>query len=1717
MRGPFCIFLATIFVLSLSDFARGNSASVEFSSALQEFSDKVSCGAANSDLPGQLSKSIPTIAASLNCEVLAQFKLLRSTSDDAPSEISLDRATDAIWKLTVKGNNNPGSLQETVSGLEQGKIQKGLGLTVIPPKFCNDLSVPEASCEVPTCLVPLSSSSNADDTSGLCATEDDVSMQRDLAAKIKTVAKNWNLDCSADSDRVCLPVDQTSVIARSYLTGPGLAIIREIQVSKDAGKPIQSKAAVSALVEADTACRRAVQTAIAIGGLLSSYSTDFGIAEKGKSIEDARSETFGVFGPLIWFSKAPCENDASLKLMNLVREALRRIPHGTQTSTLIVENVKASGCDAVTSLGSINFIDFKTKNAAQAILRLKFDKPFVVMPDPGLDPTDRARGASAQLYLMTPLSESASRATDPLLCDAGFLVASLGIKLSNLIVENGQVVKRDIIGQATSHIEPEIFAGAIKKLFDVEPVQLTIGNVEVPQSIVPVKIPIELSLPGLDTLGLGSFGQVEMNIDPNRDELGLGEFTREKMGQKINGFLAGKTIDTAGLHIAKISLDQNAFRDSRTVRLNAAASSRAISSLFQGGEMPVTLIVKADGSSIFEADALGSTIEQGVRSIVLNEANTVLKAVIPSFASDFERHIAVEQLRFENNEFRATISTTAADGSRTEIPFIMGQTDNILDVAKRILSKSDVKQKLLEEAKQYAARQVANAAGRALLKRDRIVAALKGGLKLFGLTFAVDEIATGSDVRFSLISSDPAFAIRGVRVKASFQDGKDLIAAADLDLSDASLHGNLGTWLESKLPSGGYVKLRVSEPSLLAGKLHIPVVASMPGVRPLALSLDLGDTNSSINELLGQIRNQLLQEIASRLGKNLAGTALEVAGVTAQITGVKIDNQSINLEAVANLHDVFNCFVKMEIYPSQKLLPPNCDPIGGALSKLLDLPLGGISHIEIKTNPLEVAFDVSFSQLFDTGYLPTIRLTVPAKGPIRISDPITIQLPLDFTVGVFAFANPAIEIFVNQNQKFGLRGDFTFVARPVAYVIRVAAHIVGNLQSKQLDLDGGIYLLTFLELFDVNGHMEFGPKNFAEGTAEAGSAIRSFLKAEANIRMDADVCRITQKSTMKLLGMSADGSFIVQIKGLGCKSSPEIECTPIGGSSGAVCLRGNIDLLLGRASASAEFPLALKLPRVSAQVSALGTNIDIRASSAFVKASFSVFGIKLGVMVPSFDKLTPKLIEQIIENALKPSFNLKLTKQIIISPYKGDSDGDPGEKGRSSSDGGSEGDDAAEGSQPGPVSPPSSTSTQTGKSEQAGWQPGEWTISFLESTSPTGFFRRRWTGPGGKTVDDSWLISSSKTQILRDAEVLAYNGYAISSFARERDANGFNRSVAYQVIFSPPGRYCSTGVCAFKMGINESARTVADVGSQQMLAAVAEGSPNPVDYFKSKRNTLKEQQMQALQHLSLLAFEPDNYGTSNRLECFKDNPHGTPCDIVVVIKTLKSGARTRRIFTGSRPNGVEVEEGSFVTWALDNGLMETVQSALSRGLSTLVVAEDETSFLLQNTNLASRESSIAILDKANHRNSLVGAMVGDLFAGTDAKSTLIKQPEGLADGVISMARERSQDTGARLLYRISPDGAKVLYQAASPDGETQTILMESSAESSHDRCRWDGLKQGMKSRLDIAPAPIREAFDADPWVVALALAGDRQAWLSSGWTSSPTQLLDPSPNTKCVK
>jgi hypothetical protein len=187
-----------------------------------------------------------------------------------------------------------------------------------------------------------------------------------------------------------------------------------------------------------------------------------------------------------------------------------------------------------------------------------------------------------------------------------------------------------------------------------------------------------------------------------------------------------------------------------------------------------------------------------------------------------------------------------------------------------------------------------------------------------------------------------------------------------------------------------------------------------------------------------------------------------------------------------------------------------------------------------------------------------------------------------------------------------------------------------------------------------------------------------------------------------------------------------------------------------------------------------------------------------------------------------------------------------------------------------------------------------------------------------------------------------------------------------------------------------------------------------------------------------------------------------------------------------------------------------------------VIGADDGAFLLQQKTVADGEVVINLFDKATLAGRVVGSMRGDLFAGIDSKSELPasekKQHDALVEGLISVARERSKDVGARIRYRRWQDESKALYQSpVSADEDVKTILIDSRPETPEQSCRWDGFKRDMKDKLKIAPESVRNEFEADPWIVTSALIADRQGWMADGWEASPMQLLNPSDIANCVK
>jgi hypothetical protein len=1706
-----------------------------FLDALRQIGKSVSCAELlqDGDNTGPvITVSDPTFIA--KCELLSTLALAEPGNGDAPGVEVIDRIVAGLAPVSQSvANGTISDLNSVVDGLVKGRISGLIDLSVVPARFCRDLGLAESSCEVPSCLVPPKDPSA--ESLSLCPPQANVSGRADLRDAIGVVAKQWNLGCKDETGRACLPIDAVAVAARSYLVGPGAVILRRMADEIQRRTAPQSVGDLATLIQQDMSCRRVVQAELAAAGTLIANADTFAIPlDQRNQLQDARRAAFSIFDGAIWQSRQQCENSETATLARVLEVVLSIVAesqiHAPSKSGPTNGN-ENSGCEPISDQGEFNYFEFlPTGTAAPSIkLRVVFDRPLRrtdPRPNPNVQVASGTEYVPARVDLMLPLADAApGAARDPMLCNANYLSSDLGIRLNAVGVREGRPFKLSRIGQGDTELRRDVLVNALSKLFDLEPIGLTVDEVDVPTSIVPLQISLKLSLPSF-----GDVSGLKLLIDPTKPDYGLSSIgSREKLAGIINEFLSKQTITVLGLSLRDITLDVNAFVKSRMIRIRALARSSAIDDLLENDSLPVIAALDPDGSWRLETQALADKAVDRLKAILLPIVSGPVLGTIADRLDGFERHVAVENILQEGGAIKFRIVVSLFETSRIEIPIHVDPSANLSASVAQALNAS-IKSELASAAKEYVARQLKDAAAQALLRRDSLVAAIRGShISFLGATLAAEDITQQGELTFSLTNSNPRFRLRGVRLKPNLSANMATLDLASFDFSDATLDGSLSGWFSEKIPKSEYLKITLDPPTLNHGRLHVPITATLPGFSsPILLSYDSDPWDVTVNAFVNELNKQLIAKLIEQLGTKLVGSQLTIGDATLSVSSIDGSAGKIGLVGTVDLQGVFKCKLHANIYPALKVATPDCLQIGGALGALLQLPLGGIDNISPSIDPLEVSFDVKFSELLSSNYLPTIHLVVPAKGKIRISDPLTIKLPLDFTVGIFAFANPAIEIFVNQNQKFGLRGDFTFVSRLVSYIFRVAAHIVGNLDKKQLDLDGGVYLLSFLDLFTLQGHMEVGERNYAEGKVSTGGAIKGIIDLEGNSVIDADVCRLTQKSTLKVLGISGGGSLVVQI--VGCKSSDGSECRPRPNSQGAVCVDGDFDLLLGRAGGRVELPLALRAPTLSAKVDALGRlgTVEVRASDAFAKASFGVLGFSFTVIVPSLSELSPDLLERIVENALKPSLDLHINREIVFSTFRGNSksDGDPSNSRQQANNADNQNSNKDQSSNKDnqnasptngqPTRPGAAQNSQSspngGQSEQYPWDTGEWLVSFLEVSPGSNLFRRRWTSASKVTRDDDWVISLPKRNVLRDPAVLAYNRYVVSEYTTQKDAYGMLRNTAYQVFF---GSNCESGVCALVMDDEDG--PIYNLGGRKLLSVLVNGAADPAAYIKEHKKEIGREVYGALQHLALMSVEPEHYGSLEDIVCLKSKENTGACDAIEIKKVFKDGQKGRTIFGPKFDQGIKVEAESFTAWAIDAGLTGRALEIINSDLSPLVVAADDKSYLVQ---FQSEQTVLVLFNKELKAERSVGQLTGPLLVGVGCNSRIergdFENRRGLVEMLLVLINERPSSERAKVLYFRSKAERSIVYQDASAaDPNLTTTLISSFSEKPNKACRWDAPVSVIRDRMaNLAPNEAIRSFERDPWSLATFLTLTQSEWFVEGWGGRPVSLLNP---TACTE
>lgn len=1726
-----------------------------------------------------LCSSTPNIQSSQLCEAIVNADTSLQNSIDIASTdavrlrilssltsyLGSASAGDTIAKLTQLGRQ-----------LSAGDLKSLANLNVVPTAFCTDLKIDEGFCRLPACFLSASKETECPKTP-LALNEQ--TLKKSADEWIRAHRAKFN-PCPA-TEQPCIPADRVAVAARSILAANGAGIVASLSTLIASSSPMPDAPRLGQAVLSELTCLADRSLALQIATNIP--STDIGpvlapFIAKGTKPDE-------ILATMRRLRQSPCNGAATDRLF-------------TATVALLAnsQNTLVAALAAAGSPGSISQETTETTRAVPPTAgKLNIDIPitgsdFIRGVRVHLDrrsPEDKSPVTGRLSLLLDETNRASSRSGAPsnsvAACCEGSREIDLKIRLANLLVKGEKVSLEGPLGLDTYAVDESKFAYAVQEFAGVPLLSFRVTNIALSREILPISFNAKATLPGLpSTLDLGTITLSATGVSASLRQL----IDRKALLDRLSAALRNLgPVSLKAPVLGNFSLDQISVhlddQGPNKFRYDALFRNALVDTLTDKEGIPALISVSSDGAITADASIPSAKALSKLNDILTRAATSLLPQELQSklLSGDSWVRIQTPMLRDGAVSFSVVF---APPGVPPLDPIAISLRSAGDDVVRQVTGQLAGQANRLNALFNSYAETVLKREGEDWLKNQArfseaaLRASLAQGVSLFGMQLRVTDIKTESGrlsvtVKSTGNNGQPLFEVKGIRIGELDATGHPVISAQSLE--HAVIQGDFTGWIDRTLPGSEYVKLRITSAYFgtdgglrLGGTVLIPALGD-------PFSVNIGPISSSDSPIkVGNIKPLLLARALSEANARCKGCHIDVGSLTLTVSGFRAGSgDDLILDGSFTFRDLVSGTAQVNIYPQLKVLEvkPSA-PSTKLFGDLLHLPIGGITLPAIESlDPLafSVAVDLSdsgFPFKFPQGVaLPVITVRIPASGDIQVTEPISIKIPGDFPIAppAFILTNAQVDLFPKSMWRFGASGDLTVANGTLAGVARIAARIEGDLQKFDFQFNGPLYLARTVQLMETTGHINI-PAQLAEASSKTSGIVRQIVMSDGQMTINGKTCSFQDRMDLQFLGASLRGTLGIQLRG--CSSDAGV-CNVRSGAPGAVCAAGQVNLgPLGSAEGSAEFSLDLHLPVVSAQVqhvTPFDVGVGVRASENFAKASFNALGFEFALITPSVATLTPDLIRQLIEEALKLNISLDalLNRKITLSllPSSSGSDGDPqppsggaqgtgGEPGTGADAGGASGGGASDNGPAGrplpgtestgggaPPPPPGggglapanpSTGGGGGTSEQSPWAPGDYSVSFEASPTNAQLFLRHFLLKGVVVSTDDWWFHASKVEVLKDSKAFSYPDLVRSKTATAQDRNGANRPREYQLFATPPGgqHACQSGVCSMRLGPEDDGKdTLRDLAGTGYLQLVFGGTSTPYEGFRTLTPYARPAQFGALSDLAQASWEPQTFGAVTNIACVTNeipctrfavtlNRGGEAVTIVHSDKSALSGSHFDRSLTVS-PNSLlsgTLNSPDRSPWVLD---------VMDRVSPVVVLQSDADSFLIRVPNdfkVDAPMKSLNVFTPGKGLGHLV-QLAGDFeLRGTGPGGTLPVKPKGNATyrqihALLKARQSSSQSPPAILTFGGRKEGWVVAYRETGTSADAvfaiitgnyqQTCLRHATVgDIARKWSQWHGAKEAPDADADYSQMTAR---------LQRLMLDAKQTWRQEGFARNPLLLL----------
>jgi len=338
----------------------------------------------------------------------------------------------------------------------------------------------------------------------------------------------------------------------------------------------------------------------------------------------------------------------------------------------------------------------------------------------------------------------------------------------------------------------------------------------------------------------------------------------------------------------------------------------------------------------------------------------------------------------------------------------------------------------------------------------------------------------------------------------------------------------------------------------------------------------------------------------------------------------------VGIKADLKVYENLKLPVKIDLLPF-KVHQPNIDDalkqsVLATLTSLAPTQFGVFEFIsppQLKKIPEHGVYGVSFGAKIDLGFLGVVfdRVALSTKG-IILPKEVGASIPMAINLGYVVISEAGM-IYNTRAPGLIIFGDVTAVDASLAHIAKIQSKLdLTDLPDARFVLEGNLVAANSLSILTARG--EVGLKEaMVSYEAHSNPMFESIIKADSEGLIDGKAQIFSTHSSLSLLGLKLnENDFIISV--------PE----------DVIRFKGGERLLIGWAEFGVLTNTKFKDPTANASFEldlsgwkALGA--DLKVSLALAKLKMNVLGIKVKVITPSVQGLTPQLLLNILSNLLK--------------------------------------------------------------------------------------------------------------------------------------------------------------------------------------------------------------------------------------------------------------------------------------------------------------------------------------------------------------------------------------------------------------------------------------------------------------------------------------------------